>query len=162
MIVGIERKWFGGQVACDSQRNVIGPGAVITLSSLRGVFFITGAAWALELIVWAVIWFRQKRQVHDTQQGYDALAELAVEHVDAISRDPDERVVWTIGRDSHLVLRLLGNSAPQPAASDEEPEAEQQPPATPGGAVEAETALRAVPDGGGEELGTDHVEMIRR
>lgn len=146
MIVGIERKWFGDQVACDSQRNVLGSAAVITLSSLRGVFFVTAAAWVLALIFWAVIWFYQQRRGHanDKQQSYDALAELAVEHMVAGSRDPDELVLWTIGGDSHLVLRLRGrgNPPPQPAASDEKPEPDQQPPASPAEAEEAGMPLR--------------------
>jgi ionotropic glutamate receptor len=157
MIVGIERKWFGDQVAYDSQRNVLGSAAVITLSSLRGVFLITAGAWALALIIRAVIWFHQRQRGHDTQQSYDTLAELAVEHVDADSRDPDERVVWTIGRDSHLVLRLLGNPPPQPAPSDEEPEPERQPQAALGddkAGEEPEMPLQEqeVPDSEGGEF----------
>ena len=157
MIVGIERKWFGDQVVCDSQRNVLGSSAVITLSSLRGVFFITAGAWVLALITWAVIWFCQRRRLHDTQQSDVTLAELAVERVDAVSRVPDELVVCTIGRDNHLVFRLLGNPPPQPAPSDEEPEPEQQPQAALGdgeAGEEPEMPLQEqeVPDSEGGEF----------
>uniref|UniRef100_A0A0A9BM83 Solute-binding protein family 3/N-terminal domain-containing protein n=1 Tax=Arundo donax TaxID=35708 RepID=A0A0A9BM83_ARUDO len=107
-IVGIERKWFGDEVACNSQTNAIESGSVITLSSLRGVFYVTMGLWAIAGIIYAAIW----RWGQGQEKVQEAVAELAIEHVDA-----GENITWPIGRHSHLVIRLHGNPPPPPPSS---------------------------------------------
>jgi ionotropic glutamate receptor len=105
---GIEQRWFGDEVTCNNQANAVESGSVITLSSLRGVFFITIGLWAVAGIICAVIWFRPRQEEEPVQE---AVAELAVEHV---CGNRDESIIWRIGRDSHLLIQLRGNP-PRPA-----------------------------------------------
>ncbi|OQU89539.1 hypothetical protein SORBI_3002G209000 [Sorghum bicolor] len=105
---GIEQRWFGYEVTCNNQANAIESGSVITLSSLRGVFFITIGLWAVVGVICAVIWFRPRQEEEPVQE---AVAELAVEHVRG---NRDESIIWRIGRDSHLLIQLRGNP-PRPA-----------------------------------------------
>ncbi|CAL5088244.1 unnamed protein product [Urochloa decumbens] len=108
-IVSIERKWFGDEVACNSQANIIEPGSVITWSSLRGVFFITIGLWIAAGLIYATIWFFQRGQ--DGEQIQQAVAELAIERVHG---DGDENIIWRIGGDSHLLIRLHSHLPPLP------------------------------------------------
>ena len=104
----IERKWFGGDLVCNSQANAIESASVVTWSSLRGVFFITIGLWAIVGIIYAALWFRPRQEEEQVQE---AVAELAIEHVHV---NGDDSIIWHISRDSHLVIQLRGNPL-QPA-----------------------------------------------
>jgi glutamate receptor, ionotropic, plant len=104
--MGIERKWFGGDLVCNSQANASESASVVTWSSLIGVLFITIGLWAIAGIINAALWFRPRQE---EEQVREAVAELAIEHAHV---NGDESIIWRIGRDSHLVIQLRGNPPP--------------------------------------------------
>ncbi|KAL6655540.1 hypothetical protein ACP70R_006366 [Stipagrostis hirtigluma subsp. patula] len=120
-IAGIERKWFGDQVACNT--NAIEPGSVITLGSLRGVFFITAGLWMAAVFIFGAIWLYRRRL--GGEQVQEAVAELAIEHVHG---DADENIIRRIGRGSHLLIRLHGVQPPPPPARQSPPPLASPPP----------------------------------
>ncbi|KAG2635163.1 glutamate receptor 2.9-like isoform X4 [Panicum virgatum] len=113
-IMDIERKWFGGDLVCNSQANAIESASVVTWSSLRGVFFITIGLWAIVGIIYAALWFRLRQEEEQVQE---AVAELAIEHVHV---NGDDSIIWHISRDSHLVIQLRGNPSPSGDGGPEE------------------------------------------